>query len=63
MLKGPMVGGEGSPAANICWGMAGAGEYRPGVVLLGHSAGCPQLMAACLPVPVKGSTQQVHGNG
>lgn len=30
-----------SPASNICRGMAGAGKCRPGVVLPGHSGGCP----------------------
>lgn len=63
VLEAPVVGEEGSPAANICWGMAGVGGYKPGVVLLGHSVGCPQLLATCLPVPVKGSKQQAHGNG
>lgn len=42
------------PASNICQGMAGAGKYRPGVVLPGHNAGCPQPVGSRLPVPVKG---------
>lgn len=49
-LEAPTAGGEGSPASNICQGMAGAGKYRPGVVLLEHDGGVSPacgLVSAC----------------